>query len=237
MTINNLNSNKTIQENKWVITNEDRKQVESQKENLTKLQSEKGIQHGIQNSQVDFLKKKLILNDWVNPETSESRIYWPAQFVMEMLDNPDNYRTLAWLRFGDNYEFWLYAHWNDALPQGIFSKIITLQGKENAYKELLWLIQKETKNIFIENDKSNYTKSSEEFRITKIKKSMEELNQHKNDSEFNQKYNDWMYNILYLLHESFWETYLKKYWDYYESPERKEEVKKMQERSKNVKIS
>ena len=237
MTINNLNQNEDIQKKELVITDEDREQIESQKENLIKIQSEKTEQKDIQDSQIDFLKKKLNSNDWVSPETSERRIYGPAQFVMEMLDDKDNYRTIAWLRFDNNYAFWLYTHWNNTLPQGLFSKVIALQGKENAYKELLWLIQEETKNIFIENDKSNYTKSSEEFRITKIKKGMEELNQHRSDSEFNKKYNDWMYNVLYLLHESFWEAYLKKYWDYFTTPERAEEVKKMKERAKNIKVS
>ena len=237
MTINSINYNGETPHNEVETHNEDREHIETQESNLAKLQSKKEVQQETQNSQVNFLKKTLNLNDWVHPETSERRIYGAAQLVMNMLDNKDNYRDLAWLRFSDNYAFWLYTHWNNTLPQGLFSKIITLQGKENSYKELLWLIQEETKNIFIENDKSIYTKSSEEFRITKIKKGMEELNQHRNDTEFNKKYNDWMYSILYLLHESFWEAYLNKYWDYYETPERKEEIQKMKERAKNIKIS
>jgi len=63
MTINNLNQNEDIQKKELVITDKDRKQIESQEENLTKIQSEKTEQKDIQNSQADFLKKKLNLND------------------------------------------------------------------------------------------------------------------------------------------------------------------------------
>ena len=194
-------------------------------------------QKEVQDLKEQYLNKTINLNDWVNPETSESRISGAAQLVMEMLDNDENYRNIAWLRFSDNHAFWLYTHWNNTLPRGLFRNIVNLQGKENAYKELLWLIQKETKIIFIENDKSGYTKSSEEFRITKVKKGMEELNQHRNDSEFNKQYNDWMYNVLYLLHESFWEAYSKKYWEYYRTEEQKQEIEAMKERSKNTKVA
>ena len=59
MTINNLNQNEDIQKKELVITDEDREQIESQKENLIKIQSEKTEQKDIQDSQIDFLKKKL----------------------------------------------------------------------------------------------------------------------------------------------------------------------------------
>jgi hypothetical protein len=144
---------------------------------------------------------------------------------------------LAGIRLENNYSFGMYTYGYNALPAWFLSKVISLQGKEDAYKEMLWLVQTETKNIFTDNLKDNYTKSGEEFWITKIKKSMQEVKQHNNDSSFNQKYNDWMYNILYLLHESFWEAYFKKYWDYFTTQERKSEVDKMKARSQNIKIS
>ncbi len=195
------------------------------------------------------LLKELTLNNGVHPETSESRIYGSAQFVMEVLDNPDHYRTLAWIKHHDyGTAFGMYTHWDLTIPLGFFHKIINIQdkflddkfsdykNKDELYKKLLSLIQNETKNIFKENDTSNYTKSNEEFRITKIKKWMEELNQHSYDSEFNRSYNNWMYNILYLLHESFWEAYFKKYWDYFTTPERKKEIEGMKNRAWIVKV-
>lgn len=182
------------------------------------------------------LIKNLNLNSWVHPDTSERRIYWPAQFVMEMLDDKDNYRNLSWLQFTNYEAFWLYTHSNNTLPQWLYHNIITLQGKEDAYKELLSLIQEETKNIFIENDKSNYTRSNEEFRITKVKKSMEELNIHHDDSDFNKTYNDWMYNILYLLHESFWDAYREKYGEYYRTEQEKTDIETAKVKSKDITV-
>lgn len=211
-------------------------------EQTNTMKAQRNTQKTLQAANAQELKNKLFwktinFNDGVHPETSESRIYGPAQFVMQMLDDPDNYRDLAWVRFDNNHAFWLYTYGNNNLPNGLFSNIVKLQGRDNSYKELLWLVQKETKEIFKENDKSNYTKSNEEFRIAKVKKWMEELNLHRQDSWFNEKYNDWMYNILYLLHESFWQAYREKYGEYYRTEEEKEEVEKMKERAKNVKVS
>lgn len=217
-------------------------EIKAHQEQIRTMETDKNEQKTVQKSQVAEFKdalfwKKINFNDGVHPETSEARIYRPAQFVMQMLDDPDNYRDLAWVRFDNNQVFWLYTYWNNTLPEGFFSDVIKLQGKKDSYKELLWLVQKETNAIFIENDTSDAIKSNEEFQITKIKKGMEELNQHKNDSEFNQKYNDWMYSILYLLHESFWQAYRKKYWDYYQTEDQKDALEKMKERAKNVKVS
>jgi hypothetical protein len=183
----------------------------------------------------EWLRKLLNLNDWLHPETTEQRIYGAAQFVMDMLDDPDKYRTLSWLSLKDNSAFWLYTYWANNLPFGLFTAIIKLQGQEDTYRKLLWLIQNQTKNIFKQYDKGNYTKNSEEFRITKVKKGLVELNQHRSDSEFNKEYNDWMYNILYLLHESFGNEYYKKYGDYYRTDEQKKEVEAMKDKHVTIK--
>ncbi len=210
--------------------------------NFQVKQNESGEHYKIPNNithgnQAMWLKKILIANDWVHPETSERRIYGAAQYVMDMLDDPNNYHTLSWLRFSDNSAFWLYTYWINNLPMGFLNTIIKLQWQKDAYKTLLSLVQNETKEIFKENDKSNYTRSSEEFRITKVKKGLLELNEHRNDSKFNLDYNDWMFQILYLLHESFGNEYLKKYGNYYQTEKQKEELEAMKERTKQVKIS
>jgi hypothetical protein len=44
-------------------------------------------------------------------------------------------------------------------------------------------------------------------------------------------------DFLYLLNEAFQERYLSLHWDYYQTSERKEEIKKMKEKAKNVKVS
>lgn len=195
------------------------------------------------------LIKNLNLNDWVHPDTSERRIYGAAQFVMEMLDDPDHYRSLVWSRY-NNYgtSFGMRTYWDLTIPLGFYSDIIDIQDKfldekfldykekDELYKKLLSLIQEETKKIFIENDKSNYTRSNEEFWITKIKKGMEELNTHHDDSDFNKTYNDWMYNILYLLHESFWEAYIKKYGEFYRTEQEKTYIETAKVRSKDITV-
>lgn len=182
------------------------------------------------------LIKNLNLNSWVHPDTSERRIYGSAQLVMDMLDDKDNYRNLAWLKFDYSKAFWMYTYSDNTLPQWLYTAIINLQGQEDAYKKLLWLVAEETKNIFIENDKGNYTKSNEEFRITKVKKGMKELNTYDDDSDFNKTYNDWMYNILYLLHESFWEAYREKYGEYYRTEQEKTDIETAKVRSKDITV-
>jgi hypothetical protein len=44
-------------------------------------------------------------------------------------------------------------------------------------------------------------------------------------------------NFLYLLNEAFQERYLNLHWDYYQTSERKEEIKKMKEKAKDIKVS
>ncbi len=218
MTINDLKSNEINQENKWVITDEDRKQIESQEENLTKIQSEKTEQKNIQSSQADFLKKKLNLNDWVTAETSESKIYWPAQVMMSHLTDTKKLQTIKSMQSD-----WFKSLWSRQLSV-IFWEVMNATD----YKEILQSI-KDSADRLISSDN---TQSHEKW-IKMVIDAQKEL-KNRNDEWYAK---DVISNFLYLLNEAFQERYLNLHWDYYQTSERKEEVKKMKEKAKNVKVS
>ncbi len=218
MTINDLKSNEINQENKWVITDEDRKQIESQEENLTKIQSEKTEQKNIQSSQADFLKKKLNLNDWVTAETSESKIYWPAQVMMSHLTDIKKLQTIKSMQSD-----WFKSLWSRQLSV-IFWDVMNATD----YKDILQSI-KDSADRLISSDN---TQSHEKW-IKMVIDAQKEL-QNRNDEWYAKNV---ISNFLYLLNEAFQERYLKLHWDYYQTSERKEEVKKMKEKTKNVKVS
>jgi len=218
MTINDLKSNEINQENKWAITDEDRKQIESQEENLTKIQSEKTEQKNIQSSQADFLKKKLNLNDWVTAETSESKIYWPAQVMMSHLADAKKLQTIKSMQSD-----WFKSLWSRQLSV-IFWDIMNATD----YKEILQSI-KDSADRLISSDNAQ----SHEKWIKMVIDAQKEL-QNRNDEWYAK---DVISNFLYLLNEAFQERYLNLHWDYYQTSERKEEVKKMKEKAKNVKVS
>lgn len=218
MTINDLKSNEINQENKWAITDEDRKQIESQEENLTKIQSEKTEQKNIQSSQADFLKKKLNLNDWVTAETSESKIYWPAQVMMSHLADTKKLQTIKSMQ----------SDWFKSLGSRQLSVIFWDIMNATDYKGILQSI-KDSADRLISSDN---TQSHEKW-IKMVIDAQKEL-QNRNDEWYAK---DVISDFLYLLNEAFQERYLSLHWDYYQTSERKEEIKKMKEKAKNVKVS